>query len=66
MRKHLTFLIALASIAFGVCSPASAAQALDGSNQNQVKRALQAYLCNLSHPRKLIRLAINIIDSAAT
>jgi hypothetical protein len=52
MRKVLLFLIALASIAFGVCSPASAAQALDGSNQNQVKRALHVYLCNLQSPEE--------------
>jgi hypothetical protein len=32
-RKLLTFLIARASIAFGVCSPAFATQALDGANQ---------------------------------
>ena len=35
-RKLIIFLIALTSMAFGVCSPAFAVQELDGSNQNQV------------------------------
>jgi hypothetical protein len=34
MRKLLTFLVALASIAFGVCSPAGAAIAYVGSGND--------------------------------
>ena len=36
MRKLLLFLIALASIAFGVCSPANAAVAVDVAGTKQV------------------------------
>lgn len=43
MRKVLTFLIALASIAFGVCSPAHAAVAIDATGTKQVSTSVQTF-----------------------
>src|ERR1700722_19559766 len=49
MRKLLTFLIALASIAFGVCSPLQAAVAVDATNtQNGIVGTAVSWSNNFS------------------